>query len=113
MAQQTFAEAVQEVSDFVARALTRIEDNHGEEAELHNVRAYIINLLELVERDAGLEMACNDLYDAALALVTATSADGPEVITRRRRLLREAYLRFQTRLVSLRPGHKAKHMGLA
>ena len=113
MAHQSFTEAVQQVSDFVAQALTRIENNHGEEAELHNIRAYLLNLLELVERSPGLEAACDDLYETAAALVSTRNTDGPAVLMKRKRLLREAYQRFQIRLVTAHPSAKAKHMGLA
>jgi hypothetical protein len=43
------------------------------EAELHNVRAFLLNILELVEGDPGIEAASDDLY--AVAKELAAGAD--------------------------------------
>src|SRR3954447_22994798 len=40
-------DALDETLGFIQRALDRIRDGEGAEAELHNVRAYLVNLLEL------------------------------------------------------------------
>ena len=52
-------------ADFIQRALDRIRADDAVEAELHNVRAYLLNILELVDRDPGIEAASDDLYAVA------------------------------------------------
>jgi len=44
-------DALQETLGLIQRALDRIRAGDNAEAELHNVRAYLVNILELVERD--------------------------------------------------------------
>jgi hypothetical protein len=100
-------DAVDETLGFVQRALDRIRAGEGAEAELHNRRAYLVNILELVERDPGIEAASNDLYAAAKVLT-----DGADRGTRMARLLNEAMLRFRDRLAAARPSKKARQMGL-
>ena len=82
-------DALEETLGFVQRALDRIRAGDNAEAELHNVRAYLVNILELVERDPGIEAASDDLYQVAAVL-----AEGTEKGTRMARLLSEAFLRF-------------------
>ena len=61
-------DALEETLGFIQRALDRIVAGEGVEAELHNVRAYLVNILELVERDPGIEAASDDLYAVAKEL---------------------------------------------
>ena len=58
-------DALEETLGFIQRALDRIQAGDAIEAELHNVRAYLLNILELVERDRGIEAASHDLYAVA------------------------------------------------
>jgi hypothetical protein len=88
-----------------SRSASRASDNA--EAELHNVRAYLVNVLELVERDPGIEAASDDLYQVA-----ATLAEGTDKGTRMVRPLNEAFLRVRDRLAVNMPGQLARHMGL-
>jgi hypothetical protein len=68
----------------------------------------LVNVLELVERDPGIEAASDDL--SAVAKVLAEGADrGP----RMSRLLDEAMMRFRDRLTLARPSEQARHMGLS
>jgi hypothetical protein len=66
----THAETIAEALSFIDRALTRIEKGESAEAEAHNIRAYLVNTLELVERDSGIEAAADDLYAVVAAFVT-------------------------------------------
>jgi hypothetical protein len=52
--------------------------------ELHNVRASLLNILELVERDPGIEAASDDLY-----AVTKELAGGADRGPRLSRLLQK------------------------
>src|SRR5215207_2644681 len=58
-------DALEETLGFMQRALDRIQAGEAIEAELHNVRAYLLNILELVDRDPGIEAASDDLYAVA------------------------------------------------
>jgi hypothetical protein len=55
-------DALEETLGFIQRALDRIRADDNAEAELHNVRAYLVNVLELVERDPGVKAASDDLF---------------------------------------------------
>ncbi len=106
------AEALDETFGFIEHALTKIEAREGAEAELHNLRAYLLNVLDLVDRDPGIDAAADDLHEAARALVAA-DRDGRPLSPSQRRLPEEAYFRFRERLLSARPSEAARRMGLA
>ncbi|MET0527837.1 MAG: hypothetical protein ABW003_05735 [Microvirga sp.] len=55
---------------------------------MHNVRAYLLNILELVDRDPGIKAASDDLYAVAKEF-----SGGPDRGTRMSWLLQEAFLR--------------------
>ena len=97
---------------FIERALTRIQNGESPEAEAHTIRAYLVNTLELVERDPGIEAAADDLYAMVAGFVTGheQAEHGPD--RRDRRVVREAFLRLQDKLAASRPSDKAKAMGL-
>ena len=69
---RSLRDAVDETLGFVERALDRIRNSDSAEAELHNVRAYLVNILDLVERDPGIEAASDDLYQVAAVLAQGT-----------------------------------------
>src|SRR5215216_286445 len=94
-------EVLDETLAFVERALDRIRAGEGAEAELHNVRAYLVNVLDLVDREPGTEAASDDLYEVAAVL-----AGGTDKGTRMARLLNEAFLRFRERLALARPSER-------
>jgi hypothetical protein len=106
MAEKSLATALEETLGFIERALERVRADENAEAELHNVRAYFINVLELVERDPGIEAASDDLYAVAKEL-----AGGADRGTRMSRLMK-AFLRFRERLATARPSEQARRMGL-
>src|SRR5829696_8421865 len=66
-------------------------------------RAYLLEILELVERDPGIEAASDDLCAVAKEL-----AGGADRGTRMSRLLQEAFLRFGDRLATARPSEQAR-----
>jgi hypothetical protein len=90
----------------------RIEAREDTEAELHNLRAYLINVLDLVERDPGIDAAVDDLDEAARALAGAVR-DGRALTPSQHRMPREAFLRFRDRLLNASPSEGARRMGLA
>ena len=108
--QKSFVQAMEETAGFIERAIDRIARNEGAEAEVHNVQAYVLNILELVERDPGIDAAADDLQQAVRFFLVGLidQSDTP----RRGRLMREAYLRFHDRLAVARPSEDAQRLGL-
>jgi hypothetical protein len=90
-------DALNETLGVIQRALDHIRAGDGAEAELRNVHACLLNILELVERDPGIEAASDDLYAAAKEL-----ALGVDRGTRMARLLNDSLLRFRERLATAR-----------
>jgi hypothetical protein len=86
-------------------ALTQLEQQDRAQTGLHNLRAHLPNLLELIERDAGITAAADDLLSAATAFI---QGDHPA----RARLLSDAFKRFQDRLKSARLNERGRMMGL-
>ena len=116
--ERSFDDALADTVSFIERALARIEQQDGADAELHNIRAYLINVLELVERNPGIEAAADDLRDAAASYVLAQdgrTADGGrlELNAARGRALADAFARLRDRLLQARPSEQARHMGLS
>ncbi len=103
---RSLRDALDETLGFVERALDRIRNSDSAEAELHNVRAYLVNILDLVERDPGIEAASDDLYQVAAVLAQGTDKGTS-------RLLNEALLRFRERLALAQPSERALQMGLS
>ena len=89
----------------IADALTQLEQRDYAQTGLHNLQAHLSNLLELIERDAGITAAADDLLSTATAFI---KGDHPA----RARLLREAFQRFQDRLQSARLSEHGRMMGL-
>src|SRR5215212_9478486 len=85
--------AVDEALSFIEQALEHIRAGEGRELELQNLRAYLLNILELVERDPGIEAATDDLYAATKELVL-----GGDRGTRMVRLLDASLMRFRERV---------------
>src|SRR5215210_1766527 len=86
-------DTLDETLGYIQRALERIRAGEAAEAELYNLRAYLVNVLDLLERDPGIEAASDDLYAVAHGL-----AEGNDKGPRMRRLLVEAFQRFHDRL---------------
>jgi hypothetical protein len=86
-------------------ALTQIEEQDDAQIGLHNLQAHLPNLLELIERDAGITAAADDLLSAATAFINGNHPA-------RARLLREAFKQFQGRVKSARLNKGGRMMGL-
>src|SRR5215204_4105992 len=86
-------------------ALIQIEQREHAQTGLHNLQAHLLNLLELIERDAGITAAADDLLSTATA---SHEGDHPARV----RLLREAFQRFRDRLPSARLNERGRMMGL-
>jgi hypothetical protein len=103
-----FEAAMRERLGFLEGAVARMEQGGGADAALREIGTFLLDLLTLVERDPGLELAADDLYEAAAIL-----AAGPSIADARRwRLLRDAARRFRERLDAAHPGERARRLGL-
>ena len=97
--------AMEERIASIKDALTQLEQSEHAQTGLHNLQAYLLNLLELIERNAGITAAVDDLLSTAAAF---HEGDHPA----RARLLKEAFQRFQDRLPSARLSEHGRMMGL-
>src|SRR5215208_4613076 len=110
--QRSFGAATDELLSLIEQAIARIEQGEEADAALREMRASLLEIKAMVERDPGIRMAADDLYEAAAALVAGKSA-GPDLAdVRRWRLLKEAGFRLCARLASAQPSEKARVMGL-
>src|SRR4051794_3157225 len=99
------AAMLEERSASIEDALIQLEQRDDAQTGLHNLQAYLLNLLELIERNAGVTAAVDDLLSTATAFV---EGDHPA----RARLLGEAFRRLQDRLPSARLSEHGRMMGL-
>src|SRR5215218_4624680 len=86
-------------------ALLQIEQHTDPETGLHNIRAHLLSLLEVIERDPGITAAADDLLQAATAF-------GQGHNPARARLLKEAFQRFRERFASARLNERGRKMGI-
>src|SRR5689334_11375382 len=102
---KSLAEMKEERIASIEDTLTQLEQRDHAQTGLHNLQAHLLNLLELIERDAGITAAADDLLSTAAAF---HEGDHPA----RARLLREAFQRFQDRLQSARLSEHGRMLGL-
>jgi len=89
-------EAVDEKLALIAPVVRQIEQG-GQSADLRDLANQLVRALRLFERNPGIEAAADDLYVAAAVLVGEnTRLSHPAA--RGRRLLKEAHVRFCSRL---------------
>ncbi len=96
MTQKTFEETINDRSATIELVVNLIAQE-GRDADLHDLRVLLINVMEMVKRNPGIEWAADDLYAAARAVVK-DSALGSQPIARKLRLLNDARERFCCRL---------------
>ena len=89
-------DAVDEKLASIAPVLREIEQG-GHGADLRDLGLHLVRALRLFERNPGIEAAADDLYAAAVALVGENTRFS-QSSARGRRLLKDAHLRFCSRL---------------
>ena len=89
-------DAVDEKLALIAPVVRQIEQG-GQSAELRDLASHLVRALRLFERNPGIEAAADDLYAAAVVLVGENTKPSYPV-ARGRRLLKEAHVRFCSRL---------------
>ena len=118
MSTKPVAEAMRETIDFCARALGRIEQAEAADVELHNIRAYILNTLDMIEPDPEIRAAGDAFYRAAADFVDELdrelliSQQEPHVSESRREAVERALARFGEALLTARPSERGRGMGL-
>lgn len=108
---QPFEAAKRERLVFIERAVAGIARGDGAPAALRELSAFLLDLLSLVGRDPGLELAADDLHDAATMLAAERGPEAGARDPRRRRLLDDACRRFRERLDLAGPSGRAQLMG--
>jgi hypothetical protein len=96
MEYRNLSDAVSDELAAIAAIVTGIESG-ADNADLHHLSRHLINALALFRRNPGFEAAADDLYEAAAAIGIEQREQG-QPTSRKRRLLKEAHLRFQVRL---------------
>ena len=86
-----------EASDLIAGAAARIQSGDAPQSALCEMRASLLDMLALFDRDPGLEMAADDLYEAAVALASVRLSEAGREDVRLRRILKDAARRFELR----------------
>lgn len=81
----------------IDKALIQIVQSRDATDAALTIRAHLIDLLSLLDRNPGLDAAADDLYKSITAFVEA-GAYGRSADDRQERLLAEAYARYRTRL---------------
>ncbi len=107
MTPSTFAAILEDRLKQVEDAVALVEQGHGRTVELDTVRGNLIDILELVERNPGIEAAADDLYDIAARTVVGNVRERQQS-DRGRRVLREGLMRLQERLSTAQPASRAR-----
>lgn len=89
-------DAVDEKLALIAPVVRQLEQG-GQCADLRDLASHLVRALRLFERNPGIEAAADDLYAAAVALVGENTKPSHPA-ARGRRLLKEAHVRFCSRL---------------
>lgn len=93
---KVLADAVDEKLASIALVFARMEQ--GGSADLRELAAHLMDAMALFQRNPGIEAAADDLYAATAALL-ADSTPQSQPMARKRRLFKEAHLRFTSRLM--------------
>jgi hypothetical protein len=80
----------------------------AQDTDLHDISAYLMNTVELIEREPCTEAAALHATATAFSFGQGRPKDGLE--RRDRRVLRKAFLRLHKKVASARPGDNAREM---
>ena len=62
MTPSTFAEILEDRLKRVENAVALIDNGEGDRPELDNLRGHLIDILDIIERNPGIEATADDLY---------------------------------------------------
>jgi len=99
MVETALAEAIEKRREAIQAVVFRIEQG-STEVDLHDLQALLVDVTGGSRRDPGIEIAADDLFAAAAAVVTDRSSNS-QPTARKLRLLRDADLRLQHRLAGV------------
>jgi hypothetical protein len=100
---------------FVARALCRIESGETPETDLHNLRIFLLDALDLIEPDSRTIAAADDLYRLASECAyeqerEVLTEEKPHVRLEHMKAAREALLTFREALLQAQPRSEMYHV---
>ncbi|KLK93947.1 hypothetical protein AA309_05575 [Microvirga vignae] len=98
MIELALADRIVERREAIQSVVSRIEQGSSE-VDLQDLQALLVDVAGRGKRDPGIEMAADDLFAAAAAVVTDRNSNS-QPIARKLRLLRDAGFRLQHRLAS-------------
>ena len=102
MSPSTFTATLDGHLKIVEDTVARIEKGEGDKLDLESLRGHLVDVLEIIERNSGIEAAADDLYEVASRSVLGASGEhNPQ--SRARRILRDAASRLRERLVTAKP----------
>ena len=90
------AEGIEKRQEAIQAVVFRIEQG-STEVDLHDLQTLLVDVTGGDRRDPGIEMAADDLFAAAAAVVTDRNSNS-QPMARKLRLLRDAGFRLQHRL---------------
>lgn len=95
---KNFADVVDEKLALVVPVINSIEQGGGY-SDLRDLGQHLVDAMNLFHRNPGIEAAADDLYAAAAALVSDSTAHSQPIV-RKLRLFRETHRRFNQRLAA-------------
>ena len=112
-----FCDLIEDNIKFVAHALRRIEMGETPDTDLHSLRIFLVDALDLIEPDPGITAAADDLYRIASECVheqerEVLTEEEPHVRPQQARAVREALLRLREMLLQARPRDETHRIGL-
>jgi hypothetical protein len=112
-----FRDLIEDTMQFVARALCRIESGETPETDLHNVRIFLLDILDLIEPDLEITAAADDLHRLASECVyeqerEVLADEEPHVRPELARAARETLVRLHEALLQARPREETHRIGL-
>lgn len=78
------------------------------ELDLKNLRAFLVNILELVAPDDAIDRAVDEVYAAAVELQAAHRRPAPSTLLRRARAADRAYATLRAALMRAKPSPRAR-----
>ena len=108
MSAKLLCDLIEDNIQFVAHALCRIEAGETPETDLHNLRIFLLEALDLIEPDPRITAAADDLHRLASECVyeqerEVLTEETPHVRPENVKAAREALLRFREALLQAQP----------
>lgn len=96
MTEQALAGRIADRQEAIQSIVSRIQQGSND-IGLHDLQTLLVDVAGTVRRDPGIEIAADDLFAAAVAVVTDRNSNS-QPLARKLRLLHDAGFRLQHRL---------------